>query len=694
MAWDYVNGEPVWVDESIPLEQDSPVPVSGFNTREQNAQTYPAPDSAEIQMPEDVIRPAPPISTETGTSISQRGFQPDTFNYLETKGKTGINRELADAENKRTAEANNLASGFNAAAQENKQAVTNLGELEANKTSAESQLRGEQARMLKQHAIESDADYTKAFAKAEQYKGEYETQLKQLSQMTVNPGRLYSNMTTGEKGATLISAFVTDFLGAKGIKTSAMDTYNRAVDRDIDSQVQAIQTKGRVAEGFKALWGMQREQSSSDYEAKLRMKGMMMEAFKTEVAAKLGQFDSDIARAKIPLALAQIDEQSAKTKTDLYKIKNDQFNSDAQRLVAIRSQNITASIASNELAFKKKQAELAAKGTSAYDPHLFIRDSQGNVINQAPDKETRKEVQDKVVAYEGHIRKLDDLTASLREVGKVYGGPLNKLVRDTETLKYESKYNALLKDIIKAASGVQASDLEVQRLKKVLPFSDFATGIFSGDDGAKSIERVYADYGLDNIKDLEASVLSAGIPVPPELAEQYKGGITSGSLETTKAHGINLDKIASGKDKPVNDEIEQLKKTAGSSLETTSGVANSEEGNIYDDALDFFTERGDLTENKGGDPVWKKTSTATVGTATGNLPLDETIPDWFGAMDKLKDKAVGLNATKDEYDRIKDYFYNITLEPQAPLPFPQDTTKSDAAMYFLMELENTGYRGE
>jgi hypothetical protein len=693
MSWDYndLTGEPMWTEDAAFGDSNSPVPYGAEALQEEINFTPEESAAASTVAP-------PPVVQEVGVgeSASQTAFNPDTFQSLETKGRTGIDKQNAKAFNAATDQANELATGFNDAAAKTKSATQELGNLEAQKTAASAAFTGELAGRQAQLATESAAEYEIAMQKTRQYASDYEVQLKQLSQMGVNPGRLYSNMTTGQKGTALVAAFVTDFLGTKGIKTSAMDIINRGIDQDIDAQVTAINNKRTVADGFARLWGMQREQSQSDYEAKMRMKGMMLESFKTEVAGKLGQFDSDIARAKIPLALAQVDENLAKVKVDLIKFRNDQFNQDANRNVQIRGQNVQASIASASRAhdLKLKQMELdAKKGSSPFDPSLFVRDSQGNVINQAPDKESRAKSQEKIVGYETHVRKLQGLTEALREVGKTYNGPMNKLFLNGLEAKYKSQYHDVLSSFIKATSGTAAGEPEVKRLEQVYPFADFATGLFAGGDPVKSIEAVYADRGMSTIEDLKSQAYSGGIPVDPDTAAKFKGGVTPGSLEVTNARGIDLGKISKGETGAAPSDVDDIIGRIDSGKRDEPVKADDDLINV---AVDFYsTQGGRLETNQFGETALNHAEAVRDGAREKGMPvgppIEKMIPDWFDAMDTLREKAVSQETSEAEYNKIVEYFAKQASEDRDSM-VPWDTRKqneqSAAAEYFLNEIIN------
>lgn len=231
---------------------------------------------------------------------------------------------------------------------------------------------GEQALVMQRLQDEFAAEETKinaqSTAQANQAKADYMAALNDFRASRVDPSQLWHNMTGGERFGTLASAFVHDFLGARGINTSAMATLNKAIDRNIDAQVQAIRTKGEAAEGFKSLWYMQRNQSASDAEARARVRTFLLDGAKQAVIANMAPYESALASAQGKAAIAKIDEELAKSYVDVYR------HIDANSL-ALRQQ-----------ALSKWQTQVnAALETQANS----VRQQEANTHSRLADKQTQ-----------------------------------------------------------------------------------------------------------------------------------------------------------------------------------------------------------------------------------------------------------------------------------------------------------------
>ena len=211
-----------------------------------------------------------------------------------------------------------------------------------------------------------DAEGESAMARTEYVKA-----LADFRASKVDSNQLWNSQSSGMQFGMLAAVFAHDFLGAKGIKTSAMDTLNTAINRNIDAQVTNIKNKGEVAEGFKSLWYMQRSQSRSDAESRERVRGFLLEGAKQAVIANMAQYDSALASAQGQAGVAEIDKELA---NNLVKVMDHaRTNAQARKGQALQweTSKMNAAIASwqasihnksvNETIRKNKAAEDAAK---------------------------------------------------------------------------------------------------------------------------------------------------------------------------------------------------------------------------------------------------------------------------------------------------------------------------------------------
>ncbi len=298
-AYDFSQPAP-----SYNIDMEETEPRSAYDFSQSNAQPGQPPSTSHSQ--------------STRTSASNRGFSMGKYAEV-SKTDQELNHDLSAAEAEGQAREDRMVEPL-AYAQE--------GAVDAEKAKARAEVnaikaKGENALVLQRIHDEFAAEEAQANALAQSQsnkaKADYLAALSEFRASRVDPSQLWQHMSGGERFGTLVTAFVHDFLGAKGINTSAMATLNKAIDRNIDAQVMGIKTKGEVAEGFKSLWYMQRNQASSDAEARTRVRGFLLEGAKQAVIANMTQYEAGMATAQGQQALAKLDEELAKNLIEIYR---------------------------------------------------------------------------------------------------------------------------------------------------------------------------------------------------------------------------------------------------------------------------------------------------------------------------------------------------------------------------------------
>lgn len=306
------------------------------------------------------VSPGYPTNRSAGMAMGYRGYSEDQAKKV-NKTRPGLNRDLAQAD----LDAKNAASPqFEAAemaADSGRGAATNLANAAAQKIKGEGENAAVMQRLYDDFSMEEAKANAAATAQSNQSKADYLASLADFRASRVDPSQLWHNMTGGERFGTLMAAFVHDFLGARGINTSTMNTLNKAIDRNIDAQVQGIKTKGEVAEGFKSLWYMQRNESASETEARARVRGFLLEGAKQAIVSNMAQYESALASAQGQAAVAKIDEELSKNLIDIYRHVDQ--NSLARRNQAIDQwkTRLSASIEQQNVSLRAQELELQKK---------------------------------------------------------------------------------------------------------------------------------------------------------------------------------------------------------------------------------------------------------------------------------------------------------------------------------------------
>jgi hypothetical protein len=279
------------------------------------------PEAAQSAAAPPVSPQEPPLKvgekTKAGFSSSTSGFS-DKKNAAVRKGPgAALDNRLAGIQAEGDATEAERDQRVITGANEEAQAAHGEAVATANQITANGHQKAILASLEQNHDAKTEAMVTQGMNEANETKAKYVAAMNDFRAARVNPSQLWGDMTGGQQFGMLVSAFAHDFLQAKGIKTSSMDTLNKAIDRNIDAQVTAINQKGKVADGFKTLWEMQTADSHSMLEARTRMKGFMLDSFKTATEAYMAQFDSQLATAKGRTAVAKIDSELAKTLNEI-----------------------------------------------------------------------------------------------------------------------------------------------------------------------------------------------------------------------------------------------------------------------------------------------------------------------------------------------------------------------------------------
>lgn len=324
-----------------------------------------------------------------------------------------------------------------------------------------------------------------ATAAENQAKTDYLSALNDYRAQRVDPSQLFGSMSGGQRFGMLVSAFAHDFLGAKGIKTSAMDTLNRAIDRNIDSQLTALKQKGEVAQGFKNLWEMQRAQSASDAEARARVRGFMLESAKQQLVATLAPYESALASANGKAALAKIDEEYAKNMIQVYSHISANTN-------AMRNQNIqwagdklradmqaySTSVQAKDLAFRQKQYDDQQKAMGQIPEADIVIDPESNrgkwVFKYGIGEKEKADTRDRMEAVQEVNKQLSDLRQLNREVGPVFDAIKGTRFAEEAHRRYNAMTLALAHARAKA-NGERATDKDVDQFRESFPIDTVLT---------------------------------------------------------------------------------------------------------------------------------------------------------------------------------------------------------------------------
>jgi hypothetical protein len=397
--------------------------------------------------------------------------------------------------------------------------------------------------------MKANADAT---AQANQSKADYIAALADFRASKVDPSQLWHNMNGGERFGMLATAFVHDFLGARGINTSAMATFNKAIDRNIDAQIQAIKTKGEVAEGFKSLWWMQRNQASSDTEARARVRGFLLEGAKQQVVANMAQYESALASAQGQAAVAAIDGELSKNLIEIYK------HTDANA-IALRNQaldkwkaKLQASLEQQSLNLKSQELDLKkaeAGKQSSIEPVVNPESGKFEYYFMPwVQKEERIKVREQLSGMESLNKDFQDLRELARNAKSNFD-PINGTRFAPEDQQNFDALAVRMAHNFARANGERATDADVQDFLKSMRAK---TWLNQAD-----AEKVIAFSQNNILRPSEATVKNYLFDLPSDSPLRNAGGATVAPFQGARTEAKNTS------NPPPETPTEILRKEAG-----------------------------------------------------------------------------------------------------------------------------------
>jgi hypothetical protein len=651
--------------------------------------------------PPDMELQSPPPEEPTGLigqsrqgfalSQSQKGFDDVAMGKV-SKWDAPLYQQykLGDAQAQQGAERD--AGVMGAAADTEVSAVQSLTEAAVEKKTAE----GVQAAFLQGISDDFAADEQKAnvaaAGMAAQSKADYVAALADFRASRVDPGQLWGNMNGGQRFGMLVSAFAHDFLGAKGIRTSAMDTLNKAIDRNIDAQINNIKTKGQAAEGFKDLWYMQRSQAASDVEARTRVRGFLLEGAKQHVIANMAQYEAGLATAQGQAAIAAIDKELAQ---NLVKI-NQHADANAlqlrQQALTLHGQKLQAAASAAATKVQRDQLNMqrdsaAAKAKAEYMDSLLADTtaSGGGKLRWQiihGEKATQDGIRDKMGALMQFGDKASRLQELAREVGPLKQGwtkramteKQRQLVQLAEDMAYTMAY---------ADSGKQLTAKEIEQKLAQINIDKLMQRGGTEKQIAQTVEGQYKSAFskiAPFVRELKEGDPGFGVTMSPSLAPN--AGVPSGApgqAELAEAH--KTARSGSRDEGPTEIAIQALSRPDKFNDAHPDTIAKLKVGEEAQNDWETFRHRNPQAAQR---TVERQGNAFTEGEGTRTSVEDvKTIPAAGVAVVALRKQAqTGDQVAKKQLIDLAD------LTNSKPPGSPNDIMLMNFARLELMELTN------
>jgi hypothetical protein len=509
--WVDIGGVPIYINAdgtpamsptfSDPAGEYDPQPVSTPEPEPAPAPSFAGPIEAE-----PMFAPSDPYPVAMPPGASQAAETRRGGSAKVSMSSRGINERTA-ARNKKGSDA--ILAGAPAAAAAHEQAlmgqaagfgdVTAMAEeavgmsTEAQALQAEAKAQGQRslAELNDRQAAASQRVHEVASQRSQKYRADFERSLAEYQAAEVDPSRLWSNMPGAMKFSTMIAAFVTDFLGAKGIKTSAMDSFNAAVERDIAAQVENIRKQGQATDMFRNLWDMSMREGATEAEAVDRIHAYHLAGAEKAIAAEVLKYDSDLARANGAAQIAQLreslhtklaglqDKAYERAQADVNRALNAHFEN---RRLALQSASVSMQREALELdkikaamAQQGKGEEAALKAAGELNERIVVDpNNPDQIIGAARTKEQANKIREQLSGKAALVEQIAKVRDGLNGAS-LYNGPLSEYIKTPEGAKLEGDYYALLGDYRRMQTGAVANQTEMAEMKRTYPIETTLT---------------------------------------------------------------------------------------------------------------------------------------------------------------------------------------------------------------------------
>ncbi len=345
----------------------------------------------------------------------------------------------------------------------------------------------DQSRLIDEHNNAVVAEEERGRQRVQSAIDTHQRMLQDYMTSQVDPGMMWKNMTGGEKMGSGLSVFASAFLGAKGIDTPVMTMLDKALDRNIDAQLQNINIKGKALDEQGKMVQMVREQSASDLEAKIRLKDMALESSKYSIAAQMSQYGSKLAELKGQEMISTIEQNQLKLRQDLVKERTQQEQIITGQEITKRGQELdaaararSAKLEEDKFAYAKQKDDEAKKAAILDETGLIWDTSRGGTGVWRAYKDIGETQTNKIRAANSFRTESINLLQEAREIkkrldGGLYSGPNANALRNADEVRMVQLANTAKANIARARSGLTVNEHEIKQLEESVPMDTWTT---------------------------------------------------------------------------------------------------------------------------------------------------------------------------------------------------------------------------
>lgn len=504
-----------------------------------------------------------PNKTSAGiaTGVSAQSYSPTANAAIRQGPGSSVDRKIGREGAQTAADYQPIQGGFDLAADEARAAAVSSAQIDAKKAEVAAEGSRQIAAAQNDFFQKEQAAGITARASADAAQADYRTALAAYSAAHVDPAQLWEQAGSGGQAGMMFTAFVHDFLGARGIQTSGLDSIKTAIQNNINAQLTALDQKKQVTAGFKELWEMQRSQSATDTEARQRLNGFYLASVKSGIEAKLATYDSPLALAKGQSAIAAITKEQAGN--DLLvrqhidqaanaKATNDvkQYGDELQASSARYAANAHIQAAQIEAGAKNKPVDPRADlivDTSASGDNTAKRRFLPGLSTELKSKVV--EGSNKVWQTNDNVQALIDLQNQIKSTPPTDNGMIKKLLSEQQRVA-ETVRQLVKMGVVYDNSGKQINEQEIKLYDQLFARKDW----FTNGDNLRQLATIAKLNNDKNSKMLGATSVQLQ---PGDPAYGFKTGTDNTAVAERTLTGIEASP-GSGRPQPTQvDTLEQ-----------------------------------------------------------------------------------------------------------------------------------------
>ena len=478
---------------------------------------------APLGFPQPIVSaPVEPSPEELSQSIAERRIPPLTARRAFAAGQAEKTARLTEIEE---------ASGAEQLAVRAREAEKAAG---LERVAA---LREQQAAVLKDAETEFRAASQQRVAQLDQDRNRYQRTLTELSDLKIDPERMFRNASTSKKIGLAVGAVASGLLQVQGKQQGNMvlSTIERAIDRDIAAQQAAIKIKGQELAGRGQLFNMGLQATQNEQAALQGAKALALDQVATQVEAAGARSQSIMARQNAEIVANQLKAKAAQTlmagADDLTK------QAQTQEMHELKKQDarLRMRLARGEMALKRRAAtpKPAMPG---------IQLPRGAPLAQARGLYGEGFVKEEQMISNKFIRRSGESPAEHSE-GWVYASNKDAKKKSDEALVRGTRVMSSIDELMAlyAKEGTAAPGTEVRKLAKAIE-SRLISAVRVPGEGAvteSDAERFKSQVGGDAVKWFSTTSPDEAINVLKSTAADI-GVSTSATLDSADTRGQNM----------------------------------------------------------------------------------------------------------------------------------------------------------